>query len=346
MKTNHSIENPGWEQLARYLAGESSSAEKAQVEAWAGDSEQNSRELEELRMLFKASDRYFEISRFDTGAAWQKVQQKAVHKVVRLESKSKTAYASILKYAAILILAIFAGSAGYYLVTSMSQEKQHIVFAGEQTVNEITLPDGTLVTLNSSSTLEYPRKFNGNMREVTITGEAFFDVQPDPDKPFVINAGNMQVKVLGTSFNVRAYPEAESVEVVVETGLVQVTNRNGEVQAENAILMLNPGEKGILYNLPGTLEKSFNTNPNYIAWKTRNLIFNKTPLREVVQYLEDIYHVDIQLENNELEKLVLTAHFERKPHDFILNVIQLTFGLELTRENGAYILSENSELKK
>jgi ferric-dicitrate binding protein FerR (iron transport regulator) len=66
----------------------------------------------------------------------------------------------------------------------------------------------------------------------------------------------------------------------------------------------------------------------------------------VVQYLENIYHVDIQLEDNELEKLVLTAHFESKPHDFILNVIQLTFGLELTRENGAYILSENSERKK
>ena len=346
MKTNHSIENPGWEQLARYLAGESSSAEKEQVEAWAGNSEQNNRELEELRMLFKASDRYFEINRFNTGAAWQKVQQNTVHKVVRLESKRKKAYASLLKYAAILILAIFAGSAGYYLVTTISEEKQTIVLAGEQTVNEIALPDGTIVSLNSSTKLEYPAKFNSDIREVTITGEAFFDVQPDPDKPFVINAGGMQVKVLGTSFNVRAYPEAESVEVVVETGLVQVTNRNGEVQATQATLMLNPGEKGILYNLPGTLEKSFNTNPNYIAWKTRNLIFNKTPLMEVVKYLEDIYHIDIQLENNELEKLVLTAHFERKPHDFILNVIQLTFGLELTRENGAYVLSENSELKK
>ena len=346
MKTNHSIENPGWEQLARYLAGESSSAEKEQVEAWAGESEQNSSELEQVRMLYEASGRYFEMNRFDTGSAWQKVQQKTVHKVIHLENNRKKLYASFVRYAAILILAIIAGSAGYYLVTGLSDEKQQIVMAGENIINEITLPDGTLVTLNSSSTLEYPRKFNGDIREVTITGEAFFDVQPDPDKPFVINAGDMQVKVLGTSFNVRAYPEAESVEVVVETGLVQVTNRNGEVQAEQAVLMLNPGEKGILYNLPGTIEKSFNTNPNYIAWKTRNLIFNKTPLKEVVQYLEDIYHIDIQLEDNELEKLVLTAHFERKPHDFILSVIQLTFGLELTRENGAYILSDNSELKK
>jgi transmembrane sensor len=346
MKTNHSIENPGWEQLANYLAGESSSAEKEQVEAWARESEQNSRELERIRLLYKASDSYFEMTRFDTGAAWKKVQQNTFNKVVHLKNNRKKLYASFIRYAAILILAIFAGSAGYYLVTSLSDEKQQIVLADERTINEITLPDGTFVTLNSSSTLEYPRKFNSDIREVTITGEGFFDVQPDPDKPFVINAGNMQVKVLGTSFNVRAYPEAESVEVVVETGLVQVTARNGEIQADHANLMLHPGEKAILYNLPGTIEKSFNTNPNYIAWKTRNLIFNKTPLKEVVQYLEDIYHIDIHLEDNELQKLVLTAHFESKSHDFILNVIQLTFGLELTRENGTYILSENSERKK
>jgi transmembrane sensor len=254
MKTNHSMENPGWEQLARYLAGESTSSEKEQVEAWAGESEQNKSELEQIRLLFQASDKYFKMNRFDTGAAWQKVQQKMVHKVVPIENKRKNAYAFLLKYAAILILALFAGTAGYYLVTSLSDAKQQIVLAGERTVNEITLSDGTLVTLNSSSTLEYPRKFTSDIREVTITGEAFFDVKPDPDKPFVINAGKMQVKVLGTSFNVRAYPEAEVVEVVVETGIVQVTNRNGEVQADQSNLMLHPGEKGILYNLPGTLK--------------------------------------------------------------------------------------------
>jgi transmembrane sensor len=346
MKTNYSIENPGWEQLARYLAGESSSSEKEQVEAWAVATEQNSRELEQIRMLFKASDRYFEISRFDTGAAWQKVQLQTNNKVINLENKRNKIYTSFIRYAAILILAIFAGSAGYYLVTRTADEKQNVVLAGEQAVNEITLPDGTLVTLNKRSSIEYPDKFSGDIREVSITGEAFFDVQPDPAKPFVINAGNLQVKVLGTSFNIRAYPDTELVEVVVETGMVQVINRNGPVQSEQEILMLNPGEMGILYNHRGILQKSFNTNPNYIAWKTRNFIFNKTPLKEVVQYLEDIYHIDIQLEDNELEKLVLTAHFERKPHDFILNVIQITFGLELTRENGVYILSENSELKK
>lgn len=348
MKTNLPIENPGWEQLARYLAGEARAAESEQVEAWAAQSDENRRELEQNRMLFDASKGCFELNQFNPEEAWQKVQQKinpADNLIPMPQRRNRKLYAAFIKYAAILIFAIFAGTAGYYLVTGLANEMQQVVLADEMTVREITLSDGTVVTLNKNSKLEYPSKFSNGKREVTITGEGFFDVQPDPDKPFIINAGNMQVKVLGTSFNVKAYPETESVEVTVETGIVQVTKRIAEVNEAVAEMKLHRGEKGILYNTAGKLEKSNNSDPNYIAWKTRNLIFNRTQLNDVIQYLEDIYHIDIQLEDNELEKLVLTAHFENKPHDFILNVIQLTFGLELTRENGAYVFSEKKELK-
>ena len=87
-------------------------------------------------------------------------------------------------------------------------------------------PDGSIVTLNRNSKLIFPKHFTKNVREVTITGEAFFDVKPNTSKPFIINAGNVQVKVLGTSFNVCAYPGTETVEVVVESGKVQVTRKN------------------------------------------------------------------------------------------------------------------------
>jgi ferric-dicitrate binding protein FerR (iron transport regulator) len=110
--------------------------------------------------------------------------------------------------------------------------------------------------------------------------------------------------------------------------------------------MLNAGEKGILQNEVGNLAKTINTDVNYLAWKTHNLVFENTPLKEVVQYLNKTYHTQIQLKEENLNELVLTAQFEKKPVDYILNVIQLTFDLQLEQAKNIYILSENKTLYK
>jgi transmembrane sensor len=123
-----------------------------------------------------------------------------------------------------------------------------IISTPNQVINEYILPDGSVVALNSNSKLVFPKQFKGDTREVTIEGEAFFDVKPNAEKPFIINAGNAQVKVVGTSFNVCAYPETETVEVVVETGKVQVISKNNELTARLNEVFLVPGEKGTLFN--------------------------------------------------------------------------------------------------
>ena len=148
------------------------------------------------------------------------------------------------------------------------------------------LSDGSVVALNRGSKLLFPKKFKGDIREVTIVGEAFFDVVPNPEKPFIINAGNAQVKVLGTSFNVCAYPGSETVEVIVETGKVQVINTQTDLPAENREVFLTPGEKGTFYTENHLLEKTMNLDPNFLAWKTQSLVFTKVPLIDVVKSLE------------------------------------------------------------
>jgi ferric-dicitrate binding protein FerR (iron transport regulator) len=198
-----------------------------------------------------------------------------------------------------------------------------------------------VVALNSNSKLVFPKQFTGNTREVTIYGEAFFDVKPNREKPFIITAGNAQVKVVGTSFNVCAYPENETVEVVVKTGKVQVTNKIGEVLSDANQVYLVPGEKGTLFIKSSILEKSQNSNPNYLAWKTRDFVFNDIPLDEVFQCLEKTYHVKIQVTDPELNALKLNAQFDKKPIDFILNVVGLTFNLELSVENEQYTFSSH-----
>lgn len=346
MKTKHSIEKPGWELVAKYLSGDANTAEKQAVKTWAAISEKNSKELAEAKLLFEKTDEYYQFKSFNTNAAWEKIRHKTGSKTISIAPRKKQRNVLIsrfYKYAAILFLALLVGTAGYYfgIKNQANNVYSEIISTEKQVVNEYQLPDGSVVTLNSNSKLQFPKKFKNNLREVTITGEAFFDVVPDAEKPFIIHAGNARVKVLGTSFNVSAYPENETVEVVVETGTVQVQCSEKSDDLDTGEILLKPGEKGILLNSAGKLEKTLNTDRNYLAWKTQNLVFDQMPLNEVVRYLNKTYHTEIQLKQENLKTLVLTAQFERKPVDFILNVIQLTFDLQLEHENNIYILSEN-----
>jgi ferric-dicitrate binding protein FerR (iron transport regulator) len=349
MKAKISIEKPDWELVARYLARETSTAEQEAVEKWADQSKKNNRDLMQAKVLFKKTDEYYRIKHFNTDEAWQKTQQHLSHQILSVaprENTRKIFISTFYKYAAIVIVAILVGTAGYWFgfKNHLSGVYSEIRSSEKQVVNEYILPDGSVVALNSNSTLIFPKKFKNNMREVTITGEAYFDVHPDPNKPFIINVGNAQVKVLGTSFNVCAYPGNETIEVVVETGIVQVSCHNEAKPEEPLALLLNAGEKGTLLHSLNKLEKTINTDANYIAWKTHNLVFDQTPLQEVIHYLNKAYHSEIQLNGKNLENLVLTAQFENKSIDFILNVVQITFGLQLEHENGVYTLSENKTL--
>jgi ferric-dicitrate binding protein FerR (iron transport regulator) len=249
--------------------------------------------------------------------------------------------------AAIALLALALGSAGFYV--GWRQQKTAVfteVISGEnQVLHDVTLPDGSVVSLNSTSKIHFPRQFSGKQRKVSIEGEAFFNVKPDPENPFVISAGTALIRVLGTSFNVCARPGENTVEVTVETGKVQFgCNRLAQKPCDQ--LILTPGEKGVLFSADQTLKKSVNDNPNVNAWITHDLIFNKTTLREVTDVLQGVYHIDIQLSDPALGDLVLTAHFNDQPIDFILEVIRLTFSLELSAQNGQYFLTAaNKNLK-
>lgn len=338
------IENFNWELLSKYLNNEISPREKSEVELWLNENQNNREMLEQSRQMLDKVDSYYQLKNFDADAAWKNVHSKinpAQHKVIQHKNVRKEAVLSFYKYAAIILIAILVGSIGFYI--GFKDQKPatvtEIVSSENQVINEIILPDGSVVTLNSNSKLLFPEHFENDVREVTITGEAFFDVKPNPEKPFIINAGNAQVKVLGTAFNVCAYPETETVEVVVQTGKVQVTCKNAGLPTENHKVFLTPGEKGTFYNTGNLLEKVVNTDPNFLAWKTHILEFNQVPLSEVIASLEKVYHIDIHLAEPELNDLLLTAQFDKKPVDFILNVVRLTFNLELSGEDEQFTLS-------
>jgi ferric-dicitrate binding protein FerR (iron transport regulator) len=344
MKEKRNIKFFNRELLAKYLSNEVSSHEKLEVEAWLDQSEENREELEQSRKMLDNIDAFYKANGYDSVDAWQNVKAKITQpemKVIQHKKFRKEVITRFYKYAAVIVFAILLGSAGFYIGfrNKITEVYSEIISTPNQVINEYILPDGSVVALNSNSKLVFPKHFKGNTREVTIEGEAFFEVTPNPEKPFIINAGKAQVKVVGTSFNVSAYPETEAVEVVVKTGKVQVISKNQENVSNLSEVFLIPGEKGTFDNRNSIVEKSENTNPNYLAWKTHDFIFEDVPLNQVFKCLEKTYHVNIQVNNPELNDLKLNAQFNKKSIDFILNVVELTFNLELSVDNEQYTFS-------
>ncbi|PTN08961.1 FecR family protein [Mangrovibacterium marinum] len=203
----------------------------------------------------------------------------------------------------------------------------------------IELADGSVVTLNRGSRLDYPDQFKGDIREVSLNGEAFFEVRPNAAKAFVIHAGPANIRVVGTSFNVNARPTSGEVAVVVESGKVEVSAANRTDKA--GALMLSPGQRGLLVGSASVFEKSTNIDPNYLAWKTHSFQFEKTSLEEVIKQLNKVYNVHIVTADPAMDQLLLTAHFDDRPIRFILEVIAMTHKLTIQQTDAeAYLLSK------
>ncbi|MBA4407967.1 MAG: hypothetical protein C0397_00920 [Odoribacter sp.] len=341
MKANHKIADKDWELIAKSIYDENTGPiTKDQTDVVPGFFKE---EKEQLLILANKVDLFYHLKKYREEQAWAKVESTIHSQSSARPTKFRILITNpVFRIAAALVFAAILLVSGYVVIYSPSAKSNLLeVSATHQVVNTYTLPDGTLVSLNTDTKLKYPKKFSRNTREVTIEGEAFFEVKPNKNKPFIIHAGKAQIKVLGTSFNVNAYPETKLVEVTVETGKVQVIIKTTEPLQTNE-LILTPGDKGTLVYSSNSLLKTTNRNPNFLAWKTHNLIFKATSLVEVIEDLEKVYKVNIRLADSKLNGLLLTAQFNNYSLDFILEVIETTFQIEAQKVNGQYILKARS----
>lgn len=319
---NHSDEK--WAELAKQLFDESAAEIPAAVKAdW------DEEELKGIRQTARQIDLYLTQKQFSPAGAWPKVRQQ-IHQP---EGKLKLASLLWWRIAAVVLLASLFGGGGFWATRSWWQNQSQQVAQADQTeLSRVVLPDGSVVTLNYGSQLYYPEAFDGNLREVSLTGEAFFEVTPNKEKPFLIHAGKANIQVLGTSFNVDASLRNGPVSVVVSSGRVQVSSSENTNRTED--LILTPGEKGVLAADETFFRKGINTDPNYLAWKTHAFEFTKTSLKDVIQQLNKVYRVQITTADPDVEKLLLTARFDEQPVSFILKVIAMTHNLEIEDTGG------------
>jgi transmembrane sensor len=224
--------------------------------------------------------------------------------------------------AAILLLPlIVAGVFGYnYLISrgliSSSQKVASSIYAPMGARVTFSLPDGTSGMLNSGSKLTYHLPFSSN-RQVVLEGEAWFEVKHDENHPFEINAGKSILKVLGTKFNVNAYPVENYVEVVLQEGQVEFLENSGS----ESILML-PSERLVFQD--GNVRKTVTDPLKYNSWTEGKLVFRGDPMAEVARRIERWYNVKVYLADKELEKYSFRAIFLDDTLKDVLKYLSMT----------------------
>lgn len=197
----------------------------------------------------------------------------------------------------------------------------------------VNLPDGSTVTLNRNTALSYRKDFGKESREVKLTGEAFFDITADPEKPFVIDAGKASVKVIGTSFNVITNNSEAGVEVFVKTGKVLVTDNNSDRN-----IAVEPGYIGVISD-ENTAKRS-NTDPNYMAWNTGILTFNGQILELVFNDLRRVYDIEVISEDKSILSEIWTFEpIDNEPAETIIKLICGSFNLSYLKDGDIYHLT-------
>ncbi|MBN2520100.1 MAG: FecR domain-containing protein [Bacteroidales bacterium] len=331
--------NINWDLIAKQLSGEASEEENKIVNNWITESEENEKSYAEIKNSWNIIGLADIENEIDVSGALNKVKSKIAiqPRIIHL-----TRY---IRIAAAVLIAVFLGTGIYYYSVNYNQYAE-INTKTEQNMVK-TLDDGTIVYLNANSKLKYPKKFEKNNREIELTGEAFFEVEPDKNRPFIINTGNSKITVLGTSFNVNAYSSAENTVVTVNTGKVQFSKTNilGKT-TENIIL--EKGQKGILNKSLNQIKADKIANENHLAWRTKIMTFNETPMCEVKQTLESVYQIPVIIEDEEIKNLKFTTSTGFNGDDIktVIHVIERTLNIYSEFNDGKIIftLDEKSSL--
>jgi transmembrane sensor len=288
------------------------------------------------------------------------------------DKKSRKTFFAI---GSVTLLLIAAGIFFFYSDKKVSQ-----INAGELNVkNEIStksgsktnlvLPDGTKVWLNSSSQLTYEKNYGNKLREVTLIGEAYFDVVKNKEKPFVIHTAKMDIKVLGTAFNVKCYPGEKTTETSLVRGSIEVTLKD---RLEK--IMLKPNEKLVINNQEEAIKKNTTVSKKLIlskaiaekpiisvthltflpvdstvietAWVQNRLVFSSETFEEVVLKMERWYNVKITFAEEALKEERLTGNFEKETVTDALNALQLTTRFSYNIKNNTINIYKSTIARK
>jgi ferric-dicitrate binding protein FerR (iron transport regulator) len=211
----------------------------------------------------------------------------------------------------------------YYSLQSKNfpvTESYNEILSSVDAITQVTLPDGSVVWLNRRSSLRYPAVFAENQRHVELKGEGYFEVNEDPQKPFIISTDKIQVIARGTAFNIMAYPEEDNIETTLISGNVELRKSFSEGKSE-ILCFMNPSDLTVYNRNNGAITVKPIQDDRYFSWKYGKLVFTAEPLTEVIKKLNRWFNVDIEITDQKLKDLTLTATFMNETLPQVMDLI-------------------------
>lgn len=310
--------------LSKYFDGETTDLENESVQQWVSVSEENKAEFQRIKQAHQLTAN---AQLFDSDSAWDKLKSKMnapaeEQKVVQLSSteiKRPATFKWAVAASIVLLVGLFIGFQKPWISNKTT------FAATEVATDQFALPDGSVINLNSGSSIAFEENGLKNERSVQLTGEAFFSVKRNVEKPFVISTNHSQIKVLGTSFNVKAIPGTNTDEVVVSSGKVRVTS----AESGNSVELVK-GQKAVVYSETGTVVKIDKAPDKDLYWKTKTIRFRNTELDSVVKILEEVFNVSITISEPSAGRTLVHSEFTNETVEYILNTIAATQRGKLT----------------
>ncbi|WP_258098524.1 FecR family protein [Marinoscillum pacificum] len=314
------------ELFRKYLNNELSASEMVELRAWLSEHPEELVALNKLDSFENLSIEELDKARTEVWDDFRhRVQLENQETVLKpsLES-TNSSYSWYVKVAAILVVS-FATVFAVYKAMDKPVVKKELVAQTTRTTDAgqkstIQLSDGTIITVNSSSSIKYPEKFTGNKRVVELEGEAFFEVAHNPHKPFYVKFKDSEVRVLGTSFNIRTYDEESEVSVAVATGRVAFTSSEEKTKVvleANEMVTYNESSKHMI-------KKPFDPKDMY-GWKDKILYFKNEEFKDIVRDLEMWYGVKIHYTKDFSVKGTFTGEYKNKSLDAVLKGLSFLY---------------------
>jgi len=302
--------------LVKYLAGETEPHEVAMIEVWRKASNENEKHFRQLETLWFSSAGLKESKAVNVYMAWEKIEERiqspAKGKVIQMNTRWLIAASLAL----IIGLTVFFVSRDH----ASSGHAEMIALNVSKVSQKLQLSDGSKLLVKSGQ-ISYPKEFNGNKRKVKLhAGKVFFEISPDKEKPFEIEANNTFITVVGTAFEVVSY--VDYTQVMVKEGKVRFNTPNGES-------LLTAGMAAKYNHKENKLENMPISGKNNFAYTSGKLVFEHEVLSDVVRDLNQYYDSEIILENATLEACVITSSFSNEKIENVLAVIAGTLNLEI-----------------
>ncbi len=310
-----------FEDILKLVTGNLSREEKKKVIADICDKKENKEVFKKVKISWAFLSSTRKLNDYEIENAYLKIHDKISGKKRRLNTTLKT----VFKYAAIVVFLISLTTIYYtnkqqFRRTDTFQKLSYTSFITENGQrSKVVLPDSSIVWLNSGTTLSYPSNFSEQNRTVTLNGQAFFQVFHNETSPFSVQTNGLIVRVLGTKFDVDAYPENDKIAVVLESGKVELAH-NG---SESFSYTMKPGEKATYNIVNNALTINYTDAAIYSSWKDGKLIFRNESMKNVIEKLKRWYNINIEVVDEEVFNSIFSGTIQNESYEEIFRYIEI-----------------------